>query len=108
MARQQVMTPPERHVTRRRARVAGPARTAARGSFTQFEMRLCSGDPNCTPIAHRDNGTAVHREGVDDPEILVSGSVGVVTTIPVDPYDVSDIGEDQTSVRVAVMLARSG
>jgi hypothetical protein len=69
---------------------------------------LRSGDPNCTPITLRDIGVTVHREDVDVPEILVAGSVGVVIAIPAEPYDVGDIGEDQTSVRVAVMLARAG
>src|SRR4029077_16285392 len=63
---------------------------------------------NCTPITLRDEGVAVHREDVDIPEILLAGSVGVVTAVPPEPYDAGDIGENQTSVRVAVVLARAG
>jgi hypothetical protein len=77
-------------------------------SSTEFEARLCSGDPNCTPITLRDEGVGVHVEDVDVPEILFAGSVGVVTAIPPEPYDAGDIGENQTSVRVAVVLARAG
>jgi hypothetical protein len=83
-----MLTPPERQAARRRAQVVG--------------------DPNCTPITLRDKGVAVHRDDVDVPEILFAGSVGVVTAIPAEPYDAGDIGENQTSVRVVIMLARSG
>ena len=77
-------------------------------SSTEFEARLCSGDPNCTPITLRDECVAVRREDVDVPEILFAGSVGVVSATPLESYDAGDIGENQTSVRVAVLLARAG
>jgi hypothetical protein len=77
-------------------------------SSTEFEARLCSGDPNCAPITLRDEGVTAHPEDVDVPEILFAGSVGVVTAIPPEPYDAGDIGENQTSVRVALMLASAG
>src|SRR5215207_10299721 len=76
-------------------------------SSTKFEARLCSGDPNCTPITLRDEGVAVHRQDVDVPEIRFAGGIGVVTAIPPEPFDAGDIGENQTSVRVAIVLARA-
>jgi len=62
-------------------------------SSTEFEARLCSGDPDCTPITLRDEGVDIHREDVDVPEILFAGSVGVVTPIPPEPNDAGDIGK---------------
>src|SRR5258708_29626546 len=88
-----------------------PPRTRHHGSSkssTEFEARLCSGDPDCAPITLRDECVAVRREDVDVPEILFAGSVGVVTATPLESYDAGDIGENQTSVRVAVLLASAG
>jgi hypothetical protein len=31
-------------------------------SSAEFEARLCSGDPNCTPITLREEGVSIHRE----------------------------------------------
>ena len=77
-------------------------------SSPEFKARLCAGDPNCAPITLRDKGVTVHREDVDIPEILFAGSIGVVTAIPVEPYDLGDVGKNEISVRVAVLLAKAG
>ena len=102
-------THPERWPQSHSRRVSVPTRHH-RGSKSsdEVEARLCTGDPNRTPITLRIEGVAIHREDVDVPEILFAGSVCVVTAIPPEPYDAGDIGENQTAVRVAVLLARPG
>ena len=58
-----------------------------------------------TPITLRDEGVAVDREDIDVPEIVFAGSIDVVTP---ESYDAGDIGENQTSILVAVVLAGAG
>jgi len=74
-------------------------------SSTEFKTGVSSGDPNCAPITLRDKDFTVHPEDVNVPEVLFAGGVAVVIFTLLEPFDAGDVGENQASIRVAVLLA---